>query len=162
MKTSIANEDRFPSAQNLFCSLLLMMFSLELLFPENYKVLFYNSRFSQWCPKKMLLWRWLCPSLVSGSNVLSHPICRGMWWLRHSALATCSIGTESCCPFIVTPRVPIFNFLVINTSSKWSCKPGHGIIILTLGATAAAVTSGHGLCWAPKPLPPTTETRDRH
>lgn len=37
--------------------------------------------------KKTLLWRWLCPSLVSGSNVLSHPICWGMWWLRHSALA---------------------------------------------------------------------------
>lgn len=35
-----------------FSSLLLMMFSLELLFPENYKVLFYNSRFSLWCPKK--------------------------------------------------------------------------------------------------------------
>lgn len=50
-----------------------------------------------------------------------------------------SIATESCCPFIVTPRAPIFNFLVINPSSKWSCKPGHGIIILTQGAAAAAV-----------------------
>lgn len=56
-----------------------------------------------------------------------------------TALAMCSIATESCCPFIGTPKAPVFNFLVINTSSKWSCKLERGIIILTLGATAAAV-----------------------
>lgn len=50
----------------------------------------------------------------------------------------CSIATESRCRFTVTPRAPIFNFLIINIGSKWSCKRGDGVIILTLGATAAA------------------------
>lgn len=54
-----------------------------------------------------------------------------------------SITAESCCPFIATPRASIFNFLVINPSSKWSCKPGHDIIILTLGAAPAVISAVH-------------------
>lgn len=166
VKTSIANKDRFPSAQNLFSSLILM-FSLELPFPENYKVLFCNSRFSLWCPTKccfggdyVLLWSlgalfffmpfagecggsgvqpWLCAQWLQAVHLLSHQELPSLIsWL--STLAANGAASQD----MVLP-----SWLWEQQLQLWYrlCMKKH---------------AGHGLCCAPEPLHLTTETRERY
>lgn len=169
MKTSIANEDRFPSARNLFPSLILMVFSLELLFPENYKVLLYNSRFSLRCPTKCcfggdyaLLWSlgamfflipfagecgdsgiqpWLCAQLLQNVVVqlLSHQELPFLISWLSTLAANGAANQDTVLSF----------WLWEQQLQMWFrlCMKKH---------------AGHGLCCAPKPLPPSTETRDRY